>query len=188
LPRASFTLQLPAFQKHEEERMGVRIALVVLNVFAALWAWAGLRFSGFAPGLSLLPIVVSLALLAWGWRGVGTVPSRGRHVGRVIAVWSTIEGLALFVTANVLENLDRGDLMLPFGAIIVGLHFFPLARGIPVRLYHATGAGLLLTGIAGLLAPAAERPLLVGLGAALVLWATALVIIVRAPRASLAAA
>src|SRR4029079_14567844 len=70
-------------------------------------------------------------------------------------------------------------LMLPAAAIIVGLHFFPLARGIPARLYFATGGGLLLAGIVGLVLPPNERAAIVGFGAALVLWATALAIVVR---------
>jgi hypothetical protein len=168
--------------------MGVRIALVVLNLFAALWAWAGLRLSGVAPGLCLVPVAVSLALLAWGWRGAGLVPARGKHVGKVVGLWTAMELVALFITANVLENVHRPDLLLPFGAIIVGLHFFPLARGIPVRLYHATGAGLVLTGLLGLVLPPFERPLAVGLGAAVVLWATALIINLRPPQTTMAAA
>jgi len=164
--------------------MGVRIALVVLNVFAALWAWVGLKLSGVAPALTFVPFFVSVALLAWGWRGAGMVPARGRHVGKVVGLWSAIELVGLLIAANVLEHYHRPDLMLPIGAIIVGLHFFPLARGIPVKLYHATGAGLLVTGVAGLVAPAADRAIVAGMGAALVLWATALIIILRAPEAA----
>lgn len=160
--------------------MGVRIALLVLTVFATAWAWAALYLSGGPPSLIFLPIALSLALLAWGWRGSGLFPSRGARVGKVVGLWSAIEVIALLIAANVLQTVGRGDLMLPAGAIIVGLHFFPLARGIPVRLYYATGAGLVLAGLAGLLLPAAERPMAVGMSAALVLWATALVIVLRA--------
>lgn len=162
----------------------MRIALFVLAVFAALWAWAAIQFSGGAPGLVVVPIAISLALLALGWRGSGMVPSRGRHVGRVVGLWSAIEVAALLVTANVLENIDRGDLMMPLGAIIVGLHFFPLARGIPVRFYHVTGAGLVFAGLVGLLLPAGERPMSVGIGAALILWGTALVFVLRGRKAA----
>jgi hypothetical protein len=168
--------------------MGVRIALVVLNVFAALWAWAGLRLSGIAPGLSLLPIIVSFGLLVSGWRGAGMVPARGSRVGKVVGLWSAIEVAALLIAANILEAYHRPDLMLPIGAVIVGLHFFPLARGIPAKLYYATAIGLLVVGLAGLLLPATDRAILVGLGAAIVLWATALTIVLRAPQAAPAAA
>lgn len=169
--------------------MGVRIALVVLNVFAALWAWVGLKLSGVAPGLTLIPFAVSLVVLALGWRGAGMVPAmRGSHVGKVVGLWSAIEVGALLTAANLLEHIHRPDLMLPIGATIVGLHFFPLARGIPVKLYHATGAGLVLVGLAGLIVPAAERAIMAGMGAALVLWGTALIIMLRAPQAAATAA
>ena len=164
--------------------MGVRIALLVLALFAAAWAWAAIELSGAPSSLVVIPVAISLALLASGWRGSGLFPARGRHVGKVVGLWSTIEVAALLVTANVLEHLHRADLMMPLGAIIVGLHFFPLARGIPARLYHATGAGLVFAGLIGLLLPAAERPLVVGIGAALVLWATALVIVLRGRKAA----
>lgn len=160
--------------------MGVRIILSVLTGFAAAWAWAAVRLSGGPPGLALLPIAVSAALLAWGWRGAPAFPSRGRNVGRVVGIWSSIEVAALLVTANMLQTLGRGDLIFPLAAVIVGLHFFPLARGIPVRLYYATGAGFLFAGVAGLLVPPPERPMMVGMSAALTLWATALMVAQRA--------
>lgn len=160
--------------------MGVRIALVVLTVFGAAWSWAGLRLSDAPSGLILLPIALSLALLAWGLRGSALFASRGPHVGRVVGLWTSIEVVALLVTANVLRVFHRGDLAFPLCAIIVGLHFFPLARGIPVRLYHGTGAGLVLAGVVGLILPASERPLAVGMTAALILWATAVLVALRA--------
>lgn len=164
--------------------MGVRVALLVLTAFAVAWAWAALKFSGAAPMLILVPIALSVGLLAWGWRGSGMFPSRGPHVGKVVGLWSSIEVVALLVTANLLENIHRGDLMLPIAAMIVGLHFFPLARSIPVRLYHATGAGLVFVGLVGLLLPARERPMVVGMGAALILWGTALVFVLRSRQAA----
>lgn len=154
--------------------MGARIALIVLNTFAALWAWAGLHLAGFGPGLSLLPVVVSLAILAWGWRQGAVVPARGPGVGRLIGLWTGIEYAALILVGNLVASHHRPELMLPLGAIIVGLHFIPLARGIPVRTYYATAAGLLLVGSIGLLLADKEQALVVGLGAALVLWGTAI--------------
>jgi hypothetical protein len=109
-------------------------------------------------------------------------------VGKVVALWSAVEVIALLIAANLLEQFHRPDLMLPIGATIVGLHFFPLARGIPVKLYHATGAGLIVVGLVGLLVPAADRAIVAGMGAALVLWGTALMIVLRSPPAATAAA
>lgn len=160
----------------------MRIGLMVLAMFAALWAVAALQFYGGTPGLALLPIGLSLALIVYGWRGSAMVPSHGPHVGKLIALWSAVEAVAIIVTQIVLQNLHRSDLMVPFVAIIVGLHLFPLARGIPVRLYHATGAGLVLAGLIGLLLPAPERSIAVAISAALILWATVLIMVLSARR------
>ena len=112
----------------------MRIVLLVLTMFAAAWAWAALTVSGVAAGFALLPIAISLALLAAGWNGAGMVPSSGPHVGKVAGLWSGVEVIALIIAVNALQHFDRGDLMFPVAAIIVGLHFLPMARGIPVRL------------------------------------------------------
>jgi hypothetical protein len=158
----------------------MRVGLLVLTVLAAAWAILVLVLSKAALILILLPIAVSLALLALGWRASGMAGSRGPHVGKVVGVWSGIEVVAILVAANVLQDLHRGDLIFPVVAIIVGLHFFPLARGIPARLYNATGAGFVLAGLAGLVLTPELRPAVVGLSAALILWATALAITLRA--------
>jgi hypothetical protein len=160
--------------------MQLRSALLVLTIFAAAWAWLGLRLAGAAPAVTLLPIALSLALLVAGWRRAGIFASNGRHVGKVVGLWSAVEVAALLVAANLLQHFHRPDLMFPVAALIIGAHFFPLARGIPVRLYHATGAGFVLTGLVGLLVPAADRPIAVPICCALILWATAIVFVWRA--------
>ena len=75
----------------------MRIGLLVLTFLAATWASAGLLVSGARPGLILIPIAVSLALLAWGWRGSELVGSSTPNVGKVVGLWSAIEGVAIFV-------------------------------------------------------------------------------------------
>jgi len=157
----------------------MRFGLVILAAFAAAWASLALLLSGAAPGLLLLPIMLSVALLAWGWRGTGSVPSRGPHVGPLVGRWSAVEGVAIFVASAVLNHVHRGDLIFSAIAIIVGLHLFPLARGIPVRLYYATGAALVFLGVAALLLPRAQQPITVCVGAALILWTTVLVAMLR---------
>jgi hypothetical protein len=83
---------------------------------------------------------------------------------------------------NVLENLHHDDLVFPAIVIIVGLHFLPLARGLPRPSYYATGAALIFTGLAALLLRAEQRPMTVGMSAALILWATSVPLILRARR------
>jgi hypothetical protein len=109
--------------------------------------------------------------------------SDGRRIGRVVGIASTIEGLAIFAAFQVLVNVHATDLMLPVTAIIVGLHFIPLARWIPARLYYATGALLILLGAAGFgIGNADQRSLFVGIGAAIILWLTSGVALIRSAR------
>ena len=67
----------------------------------------------------------------------------------------------------------------PAGAIIVGLHFVPLARWLPARLYYATAALLTAAGVAGFfIADVKPRVVIVSIGAASVLWLTCAAVLV----------
>jgi MFS family permease len=39
-----------------------------------------------------------------------------------------LEGLGIFLAKNILMNLNHNELFIPFFALIVGLHFFPLGK------------------------------------------------------------
>ena len=151
----------------------MRNALWVLCFFAAIWAVAGVLVDGAPTWWIGPPIVLSAAILIFALRRAGGRQESAPHVGRLIGIWSAVEGVAMFVAANVLVNLHLRQAIMPVFAIIVGLHFLPLARGIPARLYYATGAGLIVVGIAALMAPPWHLPLLVGGAAAAILWASA---------------
>ncbi|WP_375397425.1 hypothetical protein [uncultured Sphingomonas sp.] len=149
----------------------MRGGIWVLGFFAALWSIAGILVEGLSPAWAVLPVAVSVGLLVWASRQ--SYPDEGgsaRNVGRLVGIWSAIQGVAMFVTANVLVNMDRFWAVIPACVIIVGLHFLPLARGIPVRLYYATGAAMIAIGTIALVAPAWHLPLATGLGASIVLW------------------
>lgn len=166
--------------------MSVRVELTVLTLFAAAWAWIALQFSSVPPFAILLPIGFSLALLASGWRIATLLPAgsaaAGRRVGKLIGLWSAIEIAGIILSANIIQSLHRPDLLFPSAVVIVGLHFFPIARGVPAHRYYFTGAAFLCAGLGGLLVPADQRPLIVGLGAAVFLWLTALAVVLQTSR------
>lgn len=150
----------------------MRGGIWVLNIFAAVWSAGGI-IAGHGPvWLAVLAVAISVALLFWASRqSVGTDnPIEGSHVGRVVGIASAIEGVAIFIVANVLGNMHLQAFLLPAVAIIVGLHFIPLARWIPVRIYYWTGAGLIAVGMAGIAVPEANRAIVTGIAAAIVLW------------------
>jgi hypothetical protein len=142
-------------------------------VFAAICGVAGVLVDKMPVSWMALPIAVSLAVLAYALRHPDSRAEPRPHVGRLVGIWSGIEGVAMFVAANVLIATHHREALMPAFAIIVGAHFLPLARGIPVRLYYLSGTALVAVGIAGLLAPL-QVPLFVGASAAVILWASAI--------------
>ncbi|THD36236.1 MAG: hypothetical protein E7773_09990 [Sphingomonas sp.] len=161
----------------------MRGGIWVLNIMAAIWGVAAVRMGQLPEWLAVVPIAISAGLLFWASRqpvGTGS-PVEGDHVGRVVGIATAVEGVAIFLVANVLINLHVPTVVMPAIAIIVGLHFLPLARWIPVPLYYRTGAALIVVGLAVLFFPVADRSLATGTAAALILWASG-VLLVRGGR------
>lgn len=157
----------------------MRGGIWVLNIFAAIWFVVGAVGAGLPWAVLAVPAVISGALIGWGLRTTGTERPRNPNVGRLVGIWSAVEGVAIFVAANVCINIGAREAIAPVIAIIVGLHFLPLARGIPLPLYYATGAALVALGLAALLFPGPERGL-TGLGAAVILWVSCALLIRQA--------
>jgi len=147
---------------------------VILCGFGALWAIRGLTALGAPAWTWAGPVVLGAGVAAWCLRVARTMPARSpaerRRVARLVGVWSAAEGALIVAVDNLLANTGRAHDVLPATAVVVGLHFLPLARGIPQPAYCATGAALLVPGIAG---PALADPYawaLAGFGGALVPW------------------
>lgn len=152
----------------------MRGGIIVLCIFAAWWFVSGVVYDPAPLTWVVLGLVISVIILVWGVRTPVVAMGRRANVGRLLFIWSGLEVLALIVAGNVLVARHRLDLVLPVFAIIVGLHFLPLARGIPVRFYYATGLGLVVVGLAGIAAPAFHLPLVTGVLAAVILWFSAI--------------
>ena len=91
------------------------------------------------------------------------------------------EGLLIWLCVMLLQHLGL-SVWIPIAvALIVGVHFLPLAHVFEVPLYYWTGALSTLGVIACLLIPDMDKRVLsAALGMAAVLWATALMLLVRA--------
>jgi len=167
---------------------------IVLSFFAAVWAFLALRLTGQPQWAQVMPFVLSFALTLAALnnsRGVPPVtPADRRRIGRTVMTWSIVEGLAIFAAVNVLTNTGHAEWTTAVVAVIVGLHFFPLAIGIRAPVYWVTG--LALVGVAGaavILVPfGATQSAAIGMGCAAVLWLTAFVITAFGPKAAAMAA
>ena len=164
----------------------MKAGVVILSVFAAVWAIAGLISIDADWWLWLLPIVISAALASWCWRIVipAEDPAEGKRIGRLVGFWSAIQGVAIFVAANVVTWLGQPTMIGPAICCIVGLHFLPLARGMPRPLYYGTGAVMVLAGVVAIALPIAWRLPTVGLIGSVTLWLTSVAIISRAQATS----
>jgi hypothetical protein len=152
-------------------------------VFVALTMHRQWQVEG--PAVALPFAVFAVIALAAGYvirlPGEGIKPSE--RAERAI-LWSSIgEGIGLFLAANVVINLHRPDLLLPAMALVVGLHFIPIAFAAPFRPFYLLGGALVLAAVAGSVVPAPAGGEVAGLMAAGGLWLAAITAVRRDWRA-----
>jgi len=159
----------------------MRSAIWVLNIFALIWSAAPIAILGWPAGLFVIPFTIACLIAIWSGRHVEwpRKDSEQAAAWKSVLLWSGIEVAAILVAAVLLVRLDAPEAVMPAVAIIVGLHFLPLASSIGVPLYRATAAGLVAVGTIALFLPFAARPPMIGFGAAAILWSSCAVMIGR---------
>ena len=184
------TQQVPATVGDECVELTRRLrrrGTVVLSVFALLWAFTGASGTGTATDVVPVALEVAALLVTAVAIGLGrrkdAAPSP--RTVNLPANWARGVGLvnaaeAVAIAAVIAATAGSGHVRaLPAAvALVVGLHFFPLARLYDQREYRWTGALLSAVALVGLVLTAAGLPrealrIVVGLGCALVLWGTA---------------
>ncbi len=160
----------------------MRGAISVLNIFATIWGVIGL--AGFGWPAKAVPTAISVMVITWASRipAPDRTAADAKRIGRLIGIWTMVEGIAIFATFALTPKLGVPDAAVPILAIVVGLHFLPLARGIPMPVYYATGLAMIAAGAVALLLPADDRYAATGLPCAIILWASCVAIGQRARR------
>lgn len=163
---------------------------MIMSFFAAMFAALALGWQLHVTGLGLAAplvptgLIMLMALQVIRLPGEGAIPSKR---GKRAIVWSsTAEGVGIFVGANIVINLHRADLILPVMALVVGLHFLPIAWGLAFRPFYGLGAVLIVVAIIGMMAPAPIGGVISGLSAALALWIASAFAVARDRQAKLA--
>ncbi|MBT3152315.1 hypothetical protein HTV45_15715 [Streptomyces sp. CHD11] len=172
---------------HELTRQLRRRGTLVLAVFAMLWAFSGASGTGSATDVvpvtvEVAAVLVTVVAIYLGHReGAAPSPrtvSLPANWARGVGIVNGAEVLAILAVIAATVGTGHPRLVPSAVALVVGLHFFPLARLYDQRQYRWTGALLSAVAVAGFALTAAGLPgeslrIVVGLGCALVLWATA---------------
>lgn len=156
---------------------------VIMSFFGAVFAATTMYWQYDILGLALaLPFVLFAGIgVAAGMvirlPGQGIQPSG--KVKRAIIWSSTGEGIGLSLVGNIVANLHRPDLLLPAMALVVGLHFFPIAAAAASRPFYILGTALILCALAGGVVGAPTGGVFAGFAAAGALWIAAVLAVRR---------
>lgn len=164
-----------------------RRGTLVLAAFALLWAFTAA--SGTGSATDVVPVAVEAAAVLVTavaihlGRREGAAPSPRTvslpaNWARGVGLVNAAEVLAILAVIAATAGSGHSRYVPAAVALVVGLHFFPLARLYDQRQYRWTGALLSAVAVLGFVLTAAGLPggtlrIVVGLGCALVLWATA---------------
>ncbi len=120
---------------------GIATGLCMMAFFTLLWsgiAFGGLHATSYWFFLLVFPVLAVLfvinAIKLFGMaKFFPPLTSEAdlaeeKRVGKWFGIIFGAEGLGIFVGINIVVNLGYPDLVIPTIALVVGLHFFPLAK------------------------------------------------------------
>jgi len=173
-----------------EKVRGMIGGAIILTLFAAFWSIIALANWVARPSWTIpAAILATIALLAMSasrisaTRGIESLDdpiaeAQGKRAGMLFGIIFSVEGVIIFLCSIVLAN-EHLEIWIPIGiALIVGVHFLPLARVFEVPLYYGTGVFCVL-GVLGcaLIGDPGLRLLSAGLTMAVVLWGSVILIL-----------
>ncbi len=162
----------------------------ILTLFGSAWCIIALHFWEARPGWSLpaafMATIALLGLCVWrlaALRGKGradnpAAAAKGKRTGMLFGIIFGAECALIAICTMLLGHFGLG-IWIPIAvAMIVGLHFIPLAKVFEVPLYYWTGTLSVLGMIAcSLISDSGRRLLCAGLVMAAVLWVTAVLLV-----------
>jgi len=154
--------------------MGPWGALIMGFFGGIFFAAASMIGAGWKTPLLIFPVLVFAVIAGIAWRLIRYAPPGAYEpdakAEKVISWASIAEGVGIPVVATALGITGHHNLVLPGIAVVVGLHFFPMAYAIPFRPFYALAVFLLLAAAAGFVLKQPEGAVIAGVAAALALW------------------
>lgn len=120
---------------------GIASGLLMMACFTLIWtgiAYGGLHGTSYAWGLIVFPLLaivfltsgISLFRLAKHFPKVESDEDKaeGKKMGMWFGIIFAAEGLGIFIAINIVTNMGHPELAIPVIALVVGLHFYPMAK------------------------------------------------------------
>jgi hypothetical protein len=120
---------------------GIASGLFMMAVFTLIWtgiAYGGLHNTAYALVLIVFPVLavtfvvkgISIFKLAKLFPEVESEEDKaeGKRMGMWFGIIFGAEGLFIFIAVNIVINIGHPELAIPAIALVVGLHFFPMAK------------------------------------------------------------
>jgi hypothetical protein len=127
--------------------------LYLMTCFTPIWAgiaFYGLKDSSYMWLLSIFPLIgiffiyyavkLTEASSYLPVESSDTNPEQEKKRRKSFIFICTGEGLGIFVAVNIAVNLHHPELKVPAMALVVGLHFFPLAKVFQRKTFYYLGA------------------------------------------------
>lgn len=170
---------------NQGDEMGSWGALI-MSFFGAFFASMTLYWQFDESGLKLVLPFIVFGMIAFfavhviRQPGDGIAPSE--RAKKVIS-WSSIgEGVGLFLASNIVMNCHHPEFLMPAMALVVGLHFIPIAYAAHFSPFYTLGGGLIFVGLIGFVLGAPLGSAISGFMSAGGLWVASVLAIWRDAR------
>jgi hypothetical protein len=152
---------------------------VIMSFFGAVFLALTFAWQWHVSGPALLLPFLIFAVVGFAARHALRQPGSGivlsRKAKRTFLLASTGEGIGIFVAMNIVINMHRPEWRLPAMALVVGLHFLPIAYGTAFRPYYILGAALIAVALIGFAMPTPFGGAFSGVAAATCLWGASVI-------------
>lgn len=167
---------------------GRAIGTLVMTGFGAWWVFAAMSsIDGLALWIYLAVAIIPAMLMGFAFFRLSRLPNSPGNpsptagkMGRNFRIVLIAEVLLIMIAIVVLGRSGRPDLITASIALIVGLHFLPLAAIFRVPLYYATGIVMTTWTILCLVflqSPTSTFSVAIGCG--LILWLTSSILLLK---------
>lgn len=161
------------------------IGAMFFSVFGGAWLafWASHSFSskelplGVIVFTTLILLVICLFLYRRNRHALMLVKNDPRQVRarRLFRMVNLGQWIAIFIISNILVKTGLSDWIIPAVMLVIGLHFFPLAKFFSYRPHYMTGIAMVLLSLGyPFLATKGPNDAIGCLVAGLILWSSAL--------------